>query len=128
MHNRDLGTQRLGVERPDVLPADPHRPGLRVEQPQQEPRYRGFAGAARPDHADLFAGGDRKGQPVMRRPPPAGIGEMNLLERDGRGQHRWDRGLLSCSRRAGRIVRARRPRSGRHQRLGGEQCLDPGRG
>ncbi len=84
VHDRDLRAHLFGVERPDVPAADPHGPGLRVEQPQQETRDRGFAGTARADDADLLAGGDREGQPVMRRLPPAGIGEMDVLERDGR--------------------------------------------
>ncbi len=44
-------------------------PRLRVEEAQQQPRDRRFARAARPDNADLLAGGDR--QRTARRAPRA---------------------------------------------------------
>ena len=86
VHDGDHAAQRLGVERLQIVAADPHGAALRVEEPQQQARDRGFAGAARADDADLLAGGDGEGEPVMGRAAPAGIGEIDVLERDGREQ------------------------------------------
>ena len=127
VHDRHQAAQRLRIERADVLATHSNCAGLRIEQAQQEPRDRGFSGTARADDADLLARGDGKGEAVMRRLPPAGIGEMHVFEGDCLRPPYWDRGLLSVSRRAGRISRARRPQSRRHQRLGGEQRVNSGR-
>ncbi len=112
MNDGDHPPQCLGIERLQILPADPHGPLLRVEEAQEQPRHRRFARAARPDDADLAAGGDGEGKPVMGRTPPAGISEINILEGDGRKQRpvrlRW-----------ARLVRG-------HQRLGGEKRVDAG--
>ena len=37
VHHGDLAAQRLGIEGADILAADPHHPGLRVEEAQQQP-------------------------------------------------------------------------------------------
>jgi len=79
----DHPPQRLGIEHPQIVAADPHRPALRVEEAQEQAGDRGFAGAAWADNADLLAGGDVERQPVMRRVAPAGISEMDILEGDG---------------------------------------------
>ena len=83
--DRDLGdaVRRRPQRCVHVLAADPHCPRLRIEQPQQQAGDRGFAGAARPDNADLLAGRDGEGQPVMRRPPAARIGEEHIVEFEG---------------------------------------------
>ena len=112
--DRDHPAERFGIERFDVVPADLDRAALRVEQPQQQPRNRGLAGAARPDNADLLAGGDSEGQPVMRGAAPAGISEPDILERDSREERPADR------RQAGRLLG--------DQRFGGEQRIDAGSG
>ena len=114
VHDGDHPAQRLGIEGLDVVAADPHRAALRVEQAQQQPRDRGFARAARPDDADLLAGGDGEGQPVMGGAAPAGIGEMDVLEGDGREERPADRRL------AGRLLG--------NQGFGGEQRIDAGGG
>ena len=82
VHDGDLAAQRLGIERAQIMAADPDRPGLRIEQAQQQPRDRRFARAARADDADLLAGGDRERQPVMRRA---------AARRDRRNAHRRTR-------------------------------------
>ncbi len=110
--NRDHPAERFGIERFDVMTADPDGAALRVEEAQQQPRNRGLAGAARPDDADLLAGGDGEGQPVMRGAAPAGIGEPDILESDGRKQRPADRRL------AGRLVG--------NQGFSGEQRIDAG--
>ena len=84
MDDGDHPAQRLGVERLQIVAADPHRSALRVEEAQQQARDRGFARAAGADDADLLAGGDGEGEPVMGGTAPAGIGEIDILEGDGR--------------------------------------------
>ena len=110
----DHPAERFGIERFDVVTADLDRAALRVEEAQQQPRNRRFAGAARPDDADLLAGGDGEGQPVMGGAAPAGIGEPDVLESDGREERPADRRL------AGRLLG--------DQRFGGEQRIDAGSG
>ena len=110
----DHPAERFGIERFDVVTADLGRAALRVEEAQQQPRNRRLAGAARPDNADLLAGGDGEGQPVMGGATPAGIGEPDVLESDGREERPAD-----C-RLARRLLR--------NQRFGGEQRIDAGRG
>jgi len=123
VHDGDQAAQRLGIECADVLPAHPHRPGLRIEQAQQQARDRGFPGAARADDADLLAGRDGEGEPVMRCLPPPGIGEMHVFESDRRhsdnslyriGGADWGEGASK--------------RRWLHERLGGEQRVNPSRG
>ncbi len=113
MHDGDHSAHRLGVERPQIMAADADRSALRIEQAQQQPRHRRFPGAARPDDAELFAGGDGEREPVMRGASPARISEVDVLESDRRNE-----------REAGRVRRRRRP----HQRLGREQGVDAGSG
>jgi len=114
MDDGDHPAQRVEIERLQVLPADPHRPPLRVEEAQEQPCHRGFARAARPDDADLLARRDGEGKPVMGRTAPARISKINIFEGDGRKQRpAWSR--------RGWSVR-------RHQRLGGEKRIDAGRG
>ena len=112
--NRDHSAERFGIERLDVVTADLDRAALRVEEAQQQPRNRGLAGAARPDDADLLAGGDSEGQPVMGGAAPAGIGEPDILERDGRKERPANRRL------ARRLLG--------NQGFGGEQRIDAGGG
>ncbi len=88
VHDRDHPAHRFGIERPQIAPADQHAPLLRVEQAQQQAGDRGFARAARADDADLLAGADGKGEPVMRRAAPARIGEMDIFEGNGRQQRK----------------------------------------
>ena len=44
---RSARAQRVGIERRRSCAADPHRARLRIEEPQQQPRDRRFADAAR---------------------------------------------------------------------------------
>ena len=110
----DHPAERFGIERLDVVPADLDRAALRVEEAQQQPRNRRLPGAARPDDADLFAGGDGEGQPVMGGAAPARIGEPDVLEGNGREEQPADRWL------ARRLLG--------NQGFGGEQRIDAGRG
>jgi hypothetical protein len=104
--------ERVGVEGLDIETADPHGAVLRIEEPEQQSRNRGLPRAARPDDADLLAGGDGEGEPVMGGSAPAGISEVDILEGDGREQRPADRqrvrGLL------------------RDQGFGGQQRIDAG--
>ena len=110
----DHSAERFGIERLDVVPADLDRAALRVEEAQQQFCNRRLAGAARPDNADLLAGGDSEGQPVMGSAAPARIGEMDVLESYGRQERPADRRL------AGRLFG--------NQGFGGEQRINAGGG
>ncbi len=52
------------------MAADLHGVGLRVVQPEQRADDGGLAGAAEPDDADAFAGGDGEREALVRRRPP----------------------------------------------------------
>ncbi len=84
MDDGDHPAQRVGVERLQVVAADPHRSALRVEEAQQQARDRGFARAAGADDADLLAGGNGEGELVMGGAAATGIGEIDILEVNGR--------------------------------------------
>ena len=84
LHEGDLSAHGLGIERAQVVAADPDRTRLRIVEPEEEARDRGFAGAARADDADAFPGRYREGEAVMGGTAGTGIGEADVLEGEGR--------------------------------------------
>ena len=82
-----MAAQHVRVEHTQIMAANPDGARLRVEQPEKQPRDRGFTRAARADNADLLAGGDGKRKLVMRGRRSAGISEVDIGEIDGRAGH-----------------------------------------
>jgi hypothetical protein len=84
--DRDHRADLVERELPQVLPAQPHRAGLRVVEAQQQPHDRRLAAARRADDADPLAGLGAEVEPVMDGAPGAGIAEAHALEGDGGGE------------------------------------------
>ncbi len=87
-HHGDLPRAASGIERREVGAADAHAARLRIVKPQQQRRDRRLAAAARADDADALADFDVERQPIERLAAPARIGEMHVVERDGRSERR----------------------------------------
>ena len=87
-HHGDLSARRVRIERGEVGAADAHAAGLRIVKPQQQRRDGRLAAAARADDADALAGSDVERQPTERLAAPARIGEMHVVETDGRRERR----------------------------------------
>ena len=88
------GAEPRALQRAQVAAAEQDAASLRVVEAQQQAQDRGLAGAARADDADPLPRLDLEGEPVMGRPPAAGIGEMHVLEGERRREPARVRGTV----------------------------------
>ena len=94
-----------------VAAGDRHAPLLGVEEPEEEARDRGLAGAARPDERDPLPRLEPEVDAAQRRRGAVRVARRHALERDGAGAAGRER--AAGSRDAGSVSvgsRTRRPR------------------
>ena len=85
-HDRDGAPERIRLRVPEVDPADPHGPGLRVRQPDEELCERGLASAGLAHDRDGFPRADPQGHAVQD--PRAVEAVMQVLGRPARAGRR----------------------------------------
>src|SRR6185369_6810152 len=76
----DAASHLVEAQLAQIAAADRHPAAVRVVEPEQQPRDRRLARAARPDDRDPLARAHTEAQLDVRRTPGSGIGERDALE------------------------------------------------